>query len=420
MSRTNTRPRNTVKAPNGVIYFALYFLFYPFLKLFFRLQVDRTAYQPPKDPMVVLSNHESFMDFLLVMLTIYPLHLNAVTAQKFFLYRPLNWLLPFMGCIPKSLFEPDIRAVKSIFSVIRRGGHILIFPEGRCSTDGGYMGANQSIGKLVKKLEVPVISCRIEGAYTCMPFWRDKFRRGRIRVTLANLFDPEDTRRLSADTLTARIDARLCGKDALAATHPPLHLSGARRLAEGLENILYYCPACQQEFTLETKGNIIRCRTCHTAAEMGRDAKFTPLSGGPVPETVHLWHKAQVRHEMQSVHEDMAPIEVQVKLRMPGAPGKGLAPSGHGTLRLDATGWYYDGLLHGAQVSLFFPIQSVPAIPYDPADNFQIYAGGEFYVFTPEENLQACSKYAVLGECVYRRCSPVMQMTAGEGGFDER
>lgn len=413
-----SRSRTGVKTPNGVLYFFLYLLLFPLLKLLFRLQVDRTAYQPPKGPCLVLSNHESFMDFLLVMLSIYPRRLNAVTARKFYLYRPLNWFLPFMGCIPKNLFDPDLRTAKNTLSVLRRGGRVLIFPEGRCSVDGGYMGANQSIGKMVKKAEVPVISCRIEGAYTCMPFWRDKFRRGRVRVTLANLFDPEDTRTLSVDALNAKIDARLCGKDTAAMKHPPLHLFRTRRLTEGLENILYYCPVCRQEFTLETKGNTINCRSCNTTAELDRSAKFTALSGGPVPETVHLWHRAQVARELQSVHEDMEPIVVQVKLRLPGEPGKGLSPSGHGVLRLDATGWYYDGSLRGAQVNLFFPIQSVPAIPYDPADNFQIYAGGEFYVFTPEDNVQACSKYAVLGECVYRRCSPIMQMTAGDGGFD--
>ena len=81
------------------------------MKLLFRLKVDRKNYDPPKGPFVVVSNHVSFMDFLLVMLSLYPRRLNAVAAQKFYFYRPLDKLLPMMGCIPKNLFDPDVRSI---------------------------------------------------------------------------------------------------------------------------------------------------------------------------------------------------------------------------------------------------------------------------------------------------------------------
>jgi len=85
---------------------------------------------------------------------------------------------------------------------------------------------------------------------------------------------------------------------------------------------------------------------------------------------------------------------------------------------LDTTGWRYAGELNGGETALCFPIESVPAIPFDPAAGFQIYAGGSFYVFTPEDNPAACSKYALRGEGTYRRYSPHKQMTAGaDSGF---
>ncbi len=96
-----------IKRPNGLVYFLIYIFIYPVLKTFFRLKVDRSDYHPPKGAFIAICNHQSFLDFLLSMLTIYPRRLNPVTAKKFFLYRPLNRLLPFMGCIPKNLFDPD-------------------------------------------------------------------------------------------------------------------------------------------------------------------------------------------------------------------------------------------------------------------------------------------------------------------------
>lgn len=404
--------KNQIKPPNGFLYFVCYILIYPVLKIFFRLKVDRSGYCPPKGPFIVLSNHQSFMDFLLVMLAVYPRRLNAVAAQKFFYYRPLNTLMPVMGCIPKALFNPDARAIRWMMTVIQRGGRLLIFPEGRCGTDGVYAGIHTSTGKLIKKLNVPVIGCYIEGSYTCMPFWRKGIRLGRERVTLANLFTAEDTQELTIDEICGRVDRRLCGGDHKAPPKPFMLLR-ARRLAEGLQHILYYCPCCGREFTLETKGNIIRCASCGSAAVMNRGAKLTPLEGAPLPETIHAWFKQQVLYEAQFIQEDMEPVHINVRVRMPLYAGKGLTVCGQGALALDGKGWHYAGELSGENVRLFFPIETVPALPFDPNDNFQIYSEGKFYVFTPIENPSACSKYATLGECAYWRFSTARQMTRG-------
>ena len=402
----------SIKRPNGVLYFIVYILFYPLLKLLFRLRVDKSAYDPPEGPFIVLSNHVSFMDFLVVMLALYPRRLNGVAAQKFFLYRPLNKLLPIMGAIPKNLFDPDIRSIKGIMAVLKRGDRILLYPEGRCSTDGMYAGVHKATGKLIKSLGVPVVSCHIEGAYTCMPYWRKGIRLGWERVTVAGLFSVEDTKSLSVDEINNAIDARLGGFD----TPPPekpFRTNRARKLAEGLQNILYWCPKCGEEFTLETKGNTIRCRQCGNAAEMDRYARLTPTPGSVVPESVHAWYREMVRYEMKSLSDDMEPVGERVTIRIPAPQsGRGMLPGGSGILKLDPKGWHYDGELSGSTVSLFFPIDSVPAIPNDPVDDFQIYANGSFYMFTPED-AQRVAKYSVLGECAYWRFASRVQMTPG-------
>lgn len=413
--------RKKIKIPNGVLYFLVYILFYPLLKLLFRLKVDRSNYRPPnKGAFIVLSNHTSFMDFLLVMLTVYPRRLNAVAAQKFFLYRPLNKLLPIMGCIPKNLFDSDIRSIIGIKSVIKRGGMILLFPEGRCTVHGPYMGIHKTTGNLIKNLGVPVISCYIEGSYICMPFWRKNLRFGRERVTLSNLFTADNLQSMSVDEINAAIDRSLCGVN-VSPPSKPFRSFKSKRLIEGLENIIYYCPVCGQEFTLETKGNKIYCTICETSAKMDCYAKLTPIQkNNPNSfgfEKVHDWYKAQVLYEMQFLKEDMKPLIIPVTVRMPLKEGKGIEPCGNGILRLDPKGWHYGGNLSGNAVNLFFPIDTVPAMPFDPNDNFQIYSNGSFYSFTPE-NARACAKYATIGECAYWRFASDIQMTQGyNSGF---
>ena len=83
---------------------------------------------------------------------------------------------------------------------------------------------------------------------------------------------------------------------------------------------------------------------------------------------------------------------------------------GEGMLQLDPSGWHFDGELDGKPVNHFYTIETVPALPFDPNDNFQIYSGGSFYMFTPEDP-RKCVKYSLLGECAYWRFVSDIQMT---------
>ena len=399
-----------VKKPNAVVYFVVYILVFPLMKLLFRLEVDRTGYVPPKGAFIAVSNHSSFMDFLVVMLSLYPHRVNAVTAQKFFFFKPLHKLLPLMGCIPKNLFDPDVRSIIGIKSALKSGGSVLLFPEGRCACDGVYAGMHKSTGKLIKKLGVPVVSCSVDGAYKCMPFWRRGIRTGRVRIILADLFSTDDLQSLSIDEINNAIDRRL-GRDDDPPPRKPFRTSGARRLAEGLQYILYWCPKCGQEFTTETEGCIIRCTACGNAATLDRDAVLHPISDSFVPCGIHEWYKEQARYEAQKLHEEMEPVCVRVNVRLPSdVPGNGMVESGSGVASLSPDGWRYDGELKGELVSLFFPIDTVPALPIDPNDVFQIYAHGTFYMFSPEEK-RRCIKYSVIGECAYWKFAKNIQMT---------
>ena len=399
-----------VKNPNSIIYFLVYILIYPLMKLLFRLEVDRNGYRPPDGAFIVVSNHSSFMDFLVVMLALYPVKVNAVAAQKFFLYKPLHKLLPMMGCIPKNLFDPDVRSIIGIKNVLKQGGRILLFPEGRCSSDGVYAGMHKSTGKLIKKLNIPVVSCSVDGAYKCMPLWRDGIRTGRVRIIIADLFSPEDLHSLSIEEINNSIDKRL-GREDDPPPRKPFRTSGKRRLAEGLNYIIYWCPKCGKELSLETKGCRIYCTICKNAAELDRDMVLNPTPGSVVPETVHDWFKEQARYEAVQLHENMDPISVRVNVRLPSdIPGGGMIACGSGILSLSPEGWHYNGDLKGEQVNLFFPIDTVPALPFDPNDNFQIYANGTFYMFSPDD-LRKCVKYSVIGECAYWKFSSKVQMT---------
>ena len=419
--RLRIKPNISVKRPNAVIYFIAYTLIYPALKICFRLKVERKGLEIPKGPYIVLTNHFTMLDFLLTMLPLYPHRLNAVTAQKWFLNKPLNKLLPIVGCIPKNMFDPDLRSIMGMKTVINRGDGLLLFPEGRCSSSHEYVGMHKSTGKLIKKFGVPVITSYLEGADICLPHWRKGFKCGRIRVTYKNLFTVEDTQSLSIDEINAAIDARLSGTEGAlpVPAGKPFQTFSSKNLAEGLQQILYYCPKCSAEFTMVTEGNSIRCTSCGNEAIMDRYAKLTPTQGSIAEGEISLWFRDQVRHEMKSLHEDMEPIVLEnVKVRTPSPkPGGGVIESGSGTIEIEPKGWHFSGVLSGEELTIFFPVETIPAISYDHNDNFQIYFAGDYYMFTPEDP-QKCIKYVIIAEGLHQKFSPNVLMTPGKNsGF---
>ena len=407
-----------VKRPNAFIYFIAYALVYPLLKIFFRLDVDRSGLDLPEGAHVVLSNHYSMIDFIFVMLSLYPHRLNAVTAQKYFYYKPLHKFLPMMGCIPKKMFEPDVQSIIAMKTVLNRGEGILLFPEGRCSSSQSYVGMHKSTGKLIKKLGVPVITCFIEGGDICLSHWRRGFRAGRIRLSFRNLFYENELATLSIDEINTAIDANLGGDEGVMPPEKPFQTFAERRLCEGLHKLLYYCPKCEMEFTMDSSGNMIQCTACGNAATMDRFARLTPVGDSVAAEKITLWFRNQVRHEMKSLSKDMEPLieKVQVQAASP-KPGGGTIDSGFGTISLSPEGWRFDGEISGKEVSLFSPVEAVPAISYSYDENYQMYFGGVYYKFTPEDP-RKCVKYAILAEAMHRKFSPRVLLTDGKNsGF---
>jgi len=410
-----------VKKPNRFIYFTAYGMVYPLLKILFRLEVNRKFFDLPKGPFILLANHSTMLDFLFTMLPLFPKRrVNAVTAQKFFLHKPLHKALPAMGCIPKKMFDPDVRSIVGIKNVLKRGGCVLLFPEGRITNSMAYAGMHKSTGKLLKKLGVPVVSCFIEGGDVCIPHWRRGFRLGKIRVTYRNLFSADDLSSLSVSEINAAVDARLSGAQGGVPARKPYKTLRAKKLAEGLSRILYYCPRCECEFTLETKGNTITCKSCGYSASMDRQGLLTPVDGSGDGEHVSVWFAKQTRFEMRSLDEDKLPIIDKVTVRTPSSkPGDGTIVSGAGIMTIDRSGWQFDGELHGEKTTLFFPVESVPALSYSHHDSYQIYFGGDYYTFAPDDP-KKCIKYVVLAECLHRKFANDPLMTAGvNSGFAE-
>ena len=109
--------------------------------------------------------------------------------------------------------------------------------------------------------------------------------------------------------------------------------------------------------------------------------------------------------------ENMEPIVIPVTVSVSSAKAGGFESSGKGILELSPKGWLYKGEINGEEIERFFPIDTVPAIPFDPNLNFQIYGYGKHHSFSPYENMKACIQYSNIGECAYQMFASEVMIT---------
>ena len=134
-----------------------------------RLRVSNRDRIPWKGPAVIVSNHESLGDVLVL----------------FGLYRPFKWVskasvfkMPFLGWnmslnryVPLVRGNPEsiAKMMSECETWLRRGVPVLLFPEGTRSDDGNVKAFKDGAFKLAIKMQVPIIPLALTGTARTLP-----------------------------------------------------------------------------------------------------------------------------------------------------------------------------------------------------------------------------------------------------------
>lgn len=151
-----------------------------------RLQVEGLDALPPSGPALVVGNHDSHWDPVMVgNAAIRRRQIRALAKSDLWKVRGLAPVLDGMGQIPIMRGAGDAGALARAIEELRRGACIGVFPEGTRSR-GKVLRARSGVGRLA--LEVPearIVLVAIEGTTDLTGFPR----RPRIRI---RFFEPAD------------------------------------------------------------------------------------------------------------------------------------------------------------------------------------------------------------------------------------
>jgi 1-acyl-sn-glycerol-3-phosphate acyltransferase len=137
-------------------------------RVFFRLRVVHRERMINEGPVILASNHESYLDPPLVGSVadraIFFLARKTLLAGPFF-----GWLLPKLNVIPIDQEGSDRSALKALIRILRAGGGTLVFPEGERTLDGRLRPVLPGLGFVIAKTLAPVVPMRIFGAREALP-----------------------------------------------------------------------------------------------------------------------------------------------------------------------------------------------------------------------------------------------------------
>jgi 1-acyl-sn-glycerol-3-phosphate acyltransferase len=143
-------------------------------RVFFRFRVVHRERMINHGPVILASNHESYLDPPLVgavaSRAIFFLARKSLLAGPFF-----GWLLPKLNVIPVDQEGGDRSALKALIRILKAGEGTLVFPEGERTLDGRLRPALPGLGFVIAKTLAPVVPMRIFGA-------REAWPRGSRRV----------------------------------------------------------------------------------------------------------------------------------------------------------------------------------------------------------------------------------------------
>lgn len=151
----------------------------------------------PATGALLLSNHQSFLDPLLIGL---PLDRPVSYLARHSLFR-----VPVIGWVLRNTYVMAINreaaGTASLREAVRRMRHgflVGIFPEGTRSADGRLGEIKPGFIALIRQSGAPVVPVGIAGAHDVMPRGALLPRRGRVRVVFGAPLPDEDVARLSA------------------------------------------------------------------------------------------------------------------------------------------------------------------------------------------------------------------------------
>lgn len=355
------------------------------------------------EPCMILMNHSSFIDLEIAAHLLADREYHIVCTRDGFVGK--EPLMRLIGCISAKKFIYDIQLVRDMAYTLKElKASVLMYPEASYSFDGTQTPLPESLAKCMKLLKVPVVMIRTKGAFLHDPLYNClQKRRVKVSARMEYLLSPEEIEQKSVK----EIDAVLRG----AFSYDHFREQQEKRIevkepfrADGLHRVLYRCPHCEREGSMQGKGTQITCGECGHTYELTEYGYLRAVSGDSrfthVPDW-YRWERECVRRELeQNTYE----LDLEVSIYMI-VDTKCVYRVGDGRLRHSSEGFHLTGC------NGMLDYRQLPQASYSLYSDFYWYEIGDmisignekvqYYCF-PKNNENIVAKARLAAEELYK------------------
>ncbi len=253
-------------------------------------------------PYLVLMNHSSFIDFEIAHTILAKKPFCVVTTSDAFV--GMSWLMRQIGCIPTQKFVNDITLLNDMEYALKKiNTSVLMYPEASYTFDGCVTPLPLGLGRLIKKLDVPVVSIHTEGAFARQPLY-NVLQKRKVKVTadVSCIISKDDIQQKSSEELDEVLRKAFTFDNFAWQYENKIKIDEPFR-ADGLNRILYKCAECHTEGKMVGKGTKLICEHCGKEYELDEYGRLHATNGETEFEHIpdwYAWERECVKEELVS------------------------------------------------------------------------------------------------------------------------
>lgn len=133
-----------------------------YARIFHRLEVRTPCPLPREGPAILVCNHTSGLDPMLVQ-SVCPRLITWMVAKEYVELPVLRWVFRTIRVIPVDRSGRDIAATRAAMRALKDGRVLGVFPEGRIETNHDLLPFQTGAAMMAIKMDVPVFPAYLDG-----------------------------------------------------------------------------------------------------------------------------------------------------------------------------------------------------------------------------------------------------------------
>jgi 1-acyl-sn-glycerol-3-phosphate acyltransferase len=180
---------------------------YAISQLLFRYRFTGKCLVPLTGPVLIVSNHQSNLDPVLVGLAC-PRQLKYLARIGLFFF-PFNYWIRALGAVPIDRERGALRGIRTTLELLKENNAVLVFPEGSRTDDGELQEMLRGFCVLARRSGATIVPAGLDGAFAALPRAAFLVRPHAISLAFETPLTPAQYEQLTDKELTELVEKRI-------------------------------------------------------------------------------------------------------------------------------------------------------------------------------------------------------------------